>query len=200
MKLYKFRSLSNFDRVVDILINNKFHLSNWNDLNDPMEGYFQYIIYKTDLAYREKIARFISNKNELRICSFSSKYHPILLWSNYADDHKGLAIEVTLNPDKVKNLYKIKYGNNIPELNFDLNPTPIEVLSRKIKFWSYEKEYRVIDCKDSISIGKITGIYFGIKTELYHKNLIRNLIKNSVPIYETKLDLDKNRIVNAINK
>lgn len=200
MKLYKFRSLNNFDRIVDILTNNKFHLSNWNDLNDPMEGYFQYIICNTDLIYKEKIERFISSKNELKICAFSSKYHPILLWTNYADQHKGIAIEITLNPVKVKNLYKITYGKNIPELNFDSNPTPIDVLSRKIKFWSYEKEYRYIDYTDSTSVGKITGIYFGIRTELYYKNLIHNLINNSIPTYETKLDFDKNRIVTANNK
>lgn len=101
-----------------------------------MEGYFHYIIYKTDFNYKEKIDRIISDKNKLRICSFSHTYNPILLWTHYANEHKGIAIEVTLNSKKYTSLYKVKYGKNIPELNFDKSPTAIDVLRSKIDFWS----------------------------------------------------------------
>lgn len=199
MKLYKFRSLENFDRIVDILANKKFYLSKWNNLNDPMEGYFHYIIYDTNIIYKDKIERFISDKNELRICSFSNTYHPILLWAHYANQHKGIAIEVTLNSKEYNNLYKVKHAKNIPELNFDLNPTPYDVLRSKIKHWSYEKEYRVIDKPEFISLGEITGVYFGIETDSFKKTLIQSLLNKSIKTYETKIDFDKNKIVVANN-
>lgn len=195
MKLYKFRSLENFDRIVDILVNKRFYLSKWNNLNDPMEGYFHYIIFDTDMNYKDKIERFISDKNELRICSFTNTYYPILLWAHYANQHKGITIEVTLNSKEYENLFKVKYGKNIPALNFDLNPTPYDVLSSKIKHWSYEREYRIIDKEEFISIGEITGVYFGIKTDNYQKTIIKDLLKNLIRTYETKIDFNKNIIV-----
>ncbi len=200
MKLYKFRSLEKFERVADILLNKRFYLSRWNDLNDPMEGYFHYIIYDTNLTYKDKIERFISDKNKLKICPFSNTYHPILLWTNYANEHKGIAIEVTLNSKKYDKLYKVKYGRNIPELNFDSNPTPYDVLKSKVKHWSYEKEYRIIDKLDFISFGKITGIYFGIRANREQKNRIQNLIDNSIKTYDTKIDFDKNIIMVSNSK
>ena len=195
MKLYKFKTFEPFNRIEDILTNNRFYLANWRELNDPMEGYFHYIVYDTDIVFKDKIAQFISNKNELKICSFSNTYHPVLLWTHYANQHKGMAIEVTLNSKKFKNLYRVKYGKNIPELNFDLNPTPYDVLSSKIKDWVYEREYRIIDKTEFISVGKITGIYFGINTENYNKERMKDLLDNSITTYDTKIDFNKNKIV-----
>lgn len=196
MKLYKFRSLENFDRIVDILVNKKFYLSKWSDLNDPMEGYFHHIIYDTDIIYKDKIKQFINNKNELRICSFANTVSPILLWTHYANQHKGIAIEVTLNPKNYINLYKVRYGKNIPTLHFDLDTNPYDVLKSKIKHWSYEKEYRIIDRANFLSLGDITGVYFGIKTDDYQKGIIKNLLLgSSIKTYETKIDFENNAIV-----
>lgn len=83
------------------------------------------MIINKDKRYYEKIQHFISDKNELKICSFSNTYNPILLWTIYANKHKGIAFEVTLNSKNYNNVYRVKYGKNIPELNFDLTPTPI---------------------------------------------------------------------------
>ena len=96
---------------------------------------------------------------------------------------------------KYNNVYRVKYGKNIPELNFDLSPTPIDALNKKINIWSYEREYRVIEKTDIVSIGKITGIYFGIRTETYFKDRVRDLLNNSIATYETKVNFDKNIIV-----
>lgn len=170
-------------------------MARWKELNDPMEGFFHYIIYDTDLSYKERIRQFIDKKNELKICSFSNTFHPILLWSHYANHHKGIAIEVTLNSRKYENLFKVKYGKNIPELNFDSNPKPYDVLSSKIKHWSYEREYRIIDKPEFISLGEITSVYFGIKTDNYQKTIIKGLLNNLISTYETKIDFNKNIIV-----
>jgi len=184
MKLYKFRSLEKIERIRDILFNSRFHLARWKELNDPMEGFFHYIIYDTELPYKERIRQFINEKNELKICSFSNTFHPILLWSHYANHHKGIAIEITVNPDHYSNLYKVKYGKNIPELNFDLSPSPIDVLKSKINHWAYEREYRVIDRYDTVTIEKITGIYFGLRVENEDKERIKLMVNSPVHRHE----------------
>ncbi|MFA7289218.1 MAG: hypothetical protein WC055_10125 [Melioribacteraceae bacterium] len=62
MKLYKFRNLENYSRIEDILRNKEFYLSKWNALNDPMEGYFEYIRYNSSVSLKDKIQRFINEK------------------------------------------------------------------------------------------------------------------------------------------
>ena len=198
MKLYKFRSLEKFERIEDILINSIFHMAKWKSLNDPMEGYFHYIIYETDLVYKDRIQQFISEKNELKICSFANTFHPILLWSHYANKHKRIAIEVTLNHHCYNNLFKVIYEKNIPELNFDSTPSAIDILSSKINYWAYEREYRIIDRCDQVSIGEITGIYFGVKTEVDDKERVKRLINSSIPFYETKIDFNTNKVIKKL--
>lgn len=195
MKLYKFRSLDNFERVKMILLNKQFHLAKWSELNDPMEGYFYHIIYNTDLPYKNQLEIFLSDKSELKICSFSNTYSPVMLWWNYANEYKGIAIEISINKNDYKNLFEVKYIKNIPTLDFLKNPKPTDVLTKKIKLWSYEKEYRIIEKDEGVDIGNITGVYFGIRMEQSHKSKIKGLLDDSVKTYETQIDFDANKII-----
>ena len=40
--LYKYRSLANMKRFIDILMNRRLYASKYLELNDPMEGFFLY--------------------------------------------------------------------------------------------------------------------------------------------------------------
>ena len=40
MLLYKFRSLQNLRRFLDILVNKRLYMAHFNEMNDPMEGAF----------------------------------------------------------------------------------------------------------------------------------------------------------------
>lgn len=188
-------SLEKFERVEMILLNKRFHLSKWSELNDPMEGYFYHIIYNTDLPYKNQIYNFLSDKSELKICSFSATYSPIMLWWNYANEYKGIAIEINVNKKDYLNLFKVRYIKNIPTLDFLNNPKLTDAFTNKIKFWSYEKEYRIIEKVESIAIGSITGIYYGIKMKLFDKSRIKKLLDDSVKTYETQIDFDSNKII-----
>jgi hypothetical protein len=194
MKLYKFRSLENFERIEDILSHHRFYMTNWRELNDPMEGHFNSIYYNDDVNYKALLQDFINYKVSLKICSFSAIINPILLWLHYADQHKGIAIEIKLNPSRYTNLYKVNYVRRIPEIDFASNPTPIQVLTNKIHFWKYEKEYRVIDDCRNIRVGRITGIYFGVRTSIDDKERIQDLVQNNIKLYNTKIDFNNNTV------
>jgi hypothetical protein len=194
MKLYKYRSFEKFEYIQDILKNKRFYLSRFNKLNDPMEGYFYHIAYETDQSYKEKVKRFISDKSELRICSFSKSLRNILLWTNYANNHKGIAIEITVEEKNFPNLYKVKYGRSIPELNFENDPKPFDVLERKIKIWRYEQEYRFIDKMDFIDFGVITGIFLGVNISLIDKIKLQNLVEDKKIIHSTYIDFNNNKV------
>ena len=194
MKLYKFKSLEHFDRIEDILTNNRFYMANWRELNDPMEGHFTSIYNNENVNYKTLLRSFIDYKVSLKICSFSQTLKPILLWSHYANQHKGIAIEITLNNIDYPNLYKVNYIQRIPQIDFTINHTPINVLTNKIHFWSYEREYRVIDNSNHISIGKITGIYFGVRMSDDDKIRIRELLDDNTITYETKINFNNNHV------
>jgi hypothetical protein len=53
MLAYKFRSPSQLDYALDIIFEKRLHCSDWEELNDPMEGIFKY-------SYRspEELARY----------------------------------------------------------------------------------------------------------------------------------------------
>lgn len=194
MKLYKFKSLEHFDHIEDIVNNDRFYMANWRELNDPMEGHFTSIYYNDDVNYKTLLRNFIDYKVSLRVCAFSEKIKPILLWSHYADQHRGIAIEIQFDWHHYQNLYKVNYVRRIPEIDFTHNPTPMQVLTNKIQFWAYEREYRVIDESRYISIGTITGIYFGVRTSDLNRQRIYNLVRNDINLFETKIDFNTNTI------
>jgi hypothetical protein len=96
MKLYKYRSLRNFKRIDDIILNNRFHTSQFDELNDPMEGLFYYCNNTINI---KKLSDF---KKSYRICSFSEDSSNILLWTHYADGSHGICIEVDMPDDLIK--------------------------------------------------------------------------------------------------
>ncbi len=49
MKLYKFKSLANFEYVADIIINKRLYAADFTELNDPMEGFLLLMIKKNSL-------------------------------------------------------------------------------------------------------------------------------------------------------
>jgi hypothetical protein len=197
MKLYKFRSLATKkekERVYNTLQTGEFHLSNWKELNDPMEGVFYYITSSDNLEIIENL-KF--DKLKQRICSFSKTFYNLLLWSHYADGHKGIAIEIEIDR-KNPNLNKVIYESKIPTFQDLSSIQAIEILTKKIKKWNYEKEYRFIDEVEKYIIGEIRTVYFGIRCSENDKFEIKNL-NHSYEYFDTDLDYEHNCIIKKDN-
>ena len=65
--LYKYRSLSNMKRFIDILMNRRLYASKYLDLNDPMEGFFLY----DKKAPRSVVSKLWDERAKTLICSLS---------------------------------------------------------------------------------------------------------------------------------
>lgn len=156
---------------------------------------------KTDL----KICYF----NKLKVACFSLIYNEILMWSHYADEHKGICLvfnKVILNGDdsyKKSHLEvdfvkakKVLYG--FPEklrVSFKKEEfkLPIKNLEgsifKKLKCWKYEKEYRILykDTFSTIANGinlnfnkkALRGIIFGEKWLNADISLIHSILTKS---------------------
>jgi len=211
MKLYKFRSLSDMGVILDIVLNERLHCAHYKDLNDPFEGLFYSVIRSSSLASpltspfssifspiftggvkskkRKSVSDILDENKEIRVCSLSSSLNDVRMWSHYADNHQGVAIEIDFEGFE-KDIIEVKYDANLPEFSESLKiaPTPKDILSIKTKHWNYENEYRIIQGEQFYDLsGRITGVYTGIRISKLHSGLLLKAAP-SVQIYSTKLN------------
>lgn len=199
MKLYKYRSLSNIEFVLDALVNQRLYCAQHDRLNDPLEGVFWYMLQ------REKGVRRIEydKNNHKRVCSLSKSLNDIRLWSYYAEGHQGVAIEINLDVNN-NDLHPVQY--RLPEFRdiFNKNPNNIvfgqnnfvEKLSKKVPLWSYEEEYRIITFSEYYEIkDKITGVYLGLNIQEEKRDLLLKLTPQNIPVYATDFDCDKLEVI-----
>lgn len=192
MKLYKYRSLSNFEHILEIILEKKFYAAKFNELNDPMEGAFYYP--KNDRELKREI---VSEKEKLRICSFSKSFKNVLLWCHYADSFKGVCFEIeTLHGLDLK---KIEYTSDHLDYSNHGNTARFsrKALERKNKIWKYEKEYRAFTDKQYIENVKITAIYLGVRiSECMKLSILELGKKESIPVFSTKIsNTDRKAVV-----
>jgi len=143
MTLYKYRSLTNLDWTIDILLSQRLYASKYVNLNDPMEGFF----YHHGLS-KSKLESILKDKLSFRICSLSKSPTDIGLWTFYADEGRGCCIEVEPETDGW-NYKEIEYNQDIPEINDVVNGQydvqSIErILCTKTERWKYEQEIRFL--------------------------------------------------------
>ena len=192
MKLYKYKSLSNFELVADIFINKRLFAAKYDTLNDPMEGFFD----KSDVEenYSKEIRKELK---KIRVFSMSKEMNNPLLWAHYADSFKGICIEIDI-VEEIWNIHKVNYSgfDVIPlkgyrnligtEEKMSTHDWAISSLKAKYKQWEYEEEYRILSKDEYLTKGfKIKAVYFGSRTSDTYKDLIRNLLPSKIKAIDT---------------
>lgn len=190
MKLYKFRTLDNLEFVLDIILNERLFCSSLESLNDPLEGLFYSVVrsrrtHKMIRKYKT-IDSLLQYEADLRICSLSCSLDDIRMWSHYANGHTGVAIEVDFE-NFLNDVTKVNYDNGLQKNS--KSTCPHDVLSYKTKHWDYENEYRIIQDEEYYSIkGRISAVYFGVKSLDFHKELLRKSVSEDIKLLDTRLD------------
>lgn len=174
-RYYKFRSLQNLKRFIDIILNERLYASRYDELNDPMEG-----VYLTNPSNGNIIRLLREEKYKTRICSLSTDYRHTLLWSHYADSHTGCCIEVSaVNERELPTT--VRYIEHIPVVN-DIQEGK-ELLSHKSTVWEYEKEVRYFRKTSYLNI-RIHRIIFGLKVPNDDYRFYEKLIRAINPMIE----------------
>lgn len=196
MKFYKFKSLEKIEYASDIIKNERLYCTDFDKLNDPFEGLFFVIIrsggfssaFSNDFDRLEKECKKILES--FKICSLSKELSDVRMWSFYANDHKGIAIEIDFTGFE-KDIKEVRYLNELPKYN----PDPAEILTKKTNHWCYESEYRIIQKCTYYSIkGRIKKIYLGQRISNDHLEKLKKIIPSAIPIYKTKLDTSEIKI------
>ena len=152
--------------------------------NDFDESYIETYIRETN--------RYINNSG---ILCLSGVCDDILMWSHYADSHRGFVIEYERSKRNYlgKSAIPVLYTDELPSLS------PIDVLERKKEsqeklwlykstHWKYEKEWRCyIDfggTEQPLGDVKIKSIIFGLKMGDREISTIKNILKKQNIIFK----------------
>ncbi len=145
-------------------------------------------------------------RSSVKISCFSESVESMLMWSHYADSHKGICIEYnygSLEPGDLRRrlLYPIIYSEELFDATTlltdqKINAPLIALLAAMYKspHWSYEKEWRLIIPggiipEDSLySAAPVSAIYLGARISDDDKELIRGVAnKKNIPLFQMRL-------------
>jgi hypothetical protein len=149
---------------------------------------------------QNRFKQIIDDTNkEIRICSFSELNNSLLLWSHYANEHKGICIEYDFRQqDQIRAfLQPIIYSNKIYKLGLLEELTMLRKIGSSLikgKDWKYEAEWRLTIFKQGdIFPNKMTvldpkAVYLGTRfdfNEEYLKDQLFNILnKKNIPFFQ----------------
>lgn len=122
------------------------------------------------LESMQKIA--LKNLEKIGLHCLSEDPRSLLMWSHYANQHKGIVLqfEIAKDPETMLNALKVDYLNEYPVLNLaqDLQGQLQKIFLRKFTDWDYEKEWRLLIINGSSTYLKLqpkalTGVIFGCR-------------------------------------
>lgn len=151
---------------------------------------------------------------EFCFCSLSKDYTNILMWSHYANSHKGIVVGVEFEDfyiDRKISIQKVRYSNKLPPFNISkyskaesFNNARLQMslifsyLSHKTLNWKYEKEYRIWYRNQpsyfKYDQSQLKSVYFGYKCPEETKTLVKSILRGhgvSDEIYnDIKIEID----------
>jgi hypothetical protein len=149
-RAYHFVSL---EHGLDNLHRRHLKISRLDDLNDPFE---LWAVAQPDSRVRQalKATKEVMARQHGLLC-FSLDWHNPLLWSHYADRHRGIALGFDVNEQILK---PVSYRKTRPILKTIDLKVPDWLLFTKYVDWHYENEARIFtSLQDS---DPQTGLYF----------------------------------------
>jgi len=142
--------------------------------------------------------KVIDDFSQRGIACFSRRKDSILMWSHYAEGHKGLCLEFDTNyppfQDKEK-LHRVIYNQRYPSVSpaavIRDKYLPITPLITKSIGWKYEKEWRLIMEKGNNVLkydpNALAAIYFGCSMQDdLKKSVASMLFMSSVQLFNMK--------------
>ena len=160
---YKYRSLTDLERFLDIIVNNRLYGAVYKELNDPMEGKFN-----KDGLNEDDYKNIYGNLKRTRVCSLLTKQddqdfpNDYLMWSHYADSHKGCCIELqttNLHNNELE-LVEVNYQDKLPMVEGDEKERIKKILSVKTSIWQNEHEVRAVRMYEKDKFGSQSAFYY----------------------------------------
>jgi hypothetical protein len=118
-------------------------------LNDPMRIKYEDLIRKDDrqlVKAFEATSRILGEKIALRRMYCLTPFpDSTLMWSHYADNHRGICLEFGKNNPLIVKARPVRYRDTYPEWTpLAVTDAPLDLVLTKSKDWAYEREFRII--------------------------------------------------------
>ena len=135
-------------------------------------------VYLKELEIAVKAA-FEAELLQNRVLSMASRWDSPLMWSHYADQHRGLCIQYDLRNNDCRELKPVRYGGPRAITTSDLAAWKIQQSQKaeanvretffyaKAAQWRYEREWRDLQKNDACDGApfRIKAVYFGIRCD-----------------------------------
>lgn len=146
--------------------------------------------------YHELEAEMQHAIHSFGILSLSEKGNEILMWSHYADDHKGFCIEFEREGSNQlgEDAEQVVYSKCRKILEHSGDPKKGDIFNKKYKKWSYEKEWRVYQIHGNKYYplpGRIKSVIIGAKMDSDKIDVIKSIIGNKNMSIENESEIIK---------
>lgn len=220
--LYSYRYINKF--CLQDLINREITVVDPKMFNDPTDCPIYTILNKMN-NYKDaednkplkdaysfmKIRCFVSNKsvktgNLKQLEPQKEEYKNFLMWSHYAESHKGVCIKYRLNQNFLEFNHKLQVGSGLMDVKYTEKQVIGDCYSideqtafaTKNSCWSYENEVRLIhydpNCDSPVKAlplgenGNVEAVYFGLKCPKKDIETIRGILTEDVAYFQMKED------------
>ena len=213
-QFFKFRRIDK--RFIESLVKGTLYFAHPRDLNDPFDCKLDVrkaisnAVSKLEGESRDKLQELsqdpallgeLKRIEEVGICSFSLELKKTLLWSHYADDHKGVSVlydfptsffEEKAAADEIIGVSKVTYkenyltdwfvsiANDLPwESSKLVKKLAKKIWTAKSPAWDDEEEARIISLRaGSLKIpeASIKQICFGLRTPDEDIELVQQIV------------------------
>ena len=191
MKLYKYKSLRDPWFILDMVVNRRLYCAHWSELNDPLEGRYElYLGERSSKLANIMTSRIEEAKDSFRVASLSADPTNFLMWSHYADGHKGVVIEVDI-PDDHPDLTKVVYTpfSSVFSEKAQTQQDMRHLFNGKGEEWAYEQEYRLITDRKFFDLeSPVSRVLIGPAIDADKENILRVLLPDQVEIVGMELD------------
>lgn len=215
IRFFSFRKFNEYS--ISDLINNEVTVSRSTAMNDPVDSIINLWAQDENLKElckdKKHIAPLVKSFDYYRIRSFckgkgNSPVRNVLMWSHYADEHRGYCIKYRFSEHFIKQEENTEHKNMyITQIHYANKNERIDIRERRIstqlayatksKPWKYEDEVRLIvydpnNTQDFLGIeldddSSIEAIFFGCRCPKSTIKTIQNIIKNRPAKFENKL-------------
>ncbi len=140
-------------------------------------------------AIQDEYARHL--RSEYGVLCVSAVCDDILMWSHYADFHRGVCLEFDGTAKFMQHAFPVSYSKERPTIHMrrDSNETAMEKsLRTKSDHWKYEQEWRLLKYKGQPGVVQfrpenLTGIIFGSEATSVTVDLVRGWVnQRTAPI------------------
>ena len=195
-RLYKYRSLSGSsrDRTIKSISENEVYFASRSQFNDPLDCKL-----KVHSLSTQEQAEIDSTLDATGMFCLSEVNDNPLMWSYYADSHKGVCIEYSTSENQLFgcDLTPVHYAKSYPKLSSADYPDSAYVrkyLSTKSDHWEHEREWRIIYDKLGVQIAPpedLTAVILGCEVSSDDLGQILQAVNNRserTAVHQASLD------------